>query len=100
MSATAAPNFRPPHAVTMWCDDTRIFVELPAKEGPPYIIDFPLTEAGLSRAVNILKVEKKKVGASGKYKAEPDPRIKRKVETHNEETREKARAILKKMGLT
>jgi hypothetical protein len=47
---------KPSHALTMWVDDTAIYVEIPATNGGyPYIQHFPLHEAGLSKALNFLR---------------------------------------------
>ena len=56
-----AEYFRPPHAVTCWCDDRNVYVELPTK-GQPYIQRFPITEAGFHKALSALKDIHDKIG--------------------------------------
>lgn len=55
MSATAAPYARPAWAVTAWVDDVAVYVELPGSAGLPYITKYPLTEGGLSTALNLMR---------------------------------------------
>lgn len=55
MTATAARSASPPWAVTAWCDETAVFVELPCVDGPPYITRYPLSEAGLSKALWLMR---------------------------------------------
>jgi len=66
---TALPSARPAWAVTMWADDTAIYVELPVKGGPPYITKFPLTEGGLSKALNLLHT--RRVESHGGFTHDP-----------------------------
>ena len=55
MTATSTTTFSPPWAVTCWADDTHVYVELPAKSGPPYIQAFSLTTAGLDKALKLMR---------------------------------------------
>lgn len=55
MSATALPTAKPPWAVTAWCDHNYIYVEMPCKDAPPYIIKEPLSEGGLGRALGLMR---------------------------------------------
>lgn len=48
---TSAPEW----AVTAWVDDRYVYVELPVITGPNYVTKFPLTEAGLSKALNLMR---------------------------------------------
>lgn len=93
-------TYRPPHAVTMWADDTRIFVELPATSGPAFITTFELTEGGLEKALYILKQRHRETGAKP-TKLRQDPRVKTKTSASpgTDEQRAAARAVLKKMGI-
>ena len=54
-TATAAKTFKPPWAVTAWLDDTAVYIEIPATNGPPYIQRYSLTEGGLSSALKAMK---------------------------------------------
>lgn len=95
---TAAPSFRPPYAVIAWADDVAVYVELPRKP-IPYIMKFPLTEAGLSKALNVMRVRHRQEPTRyGNYKL-PEPAVTRPTPKFSDATRETARAILKKQGL-
>lgn len=54
MNATAAPSASPPWAVTAWCDDTRVFIELPSKAGPPHVVAYDKTAGGLGQALLLM----------------------------------------------
>lgn len=45
----------PPHAVLCWIDDLAVYVELPCTDGTFHRLTFPLSENGLSRALNLLR---------------------------------------------
>lgn len=56
MPANFAPTAAPVNALLMWTDGRSIFVELPtAKDCPPCILTFRLSEQGLSKALDILR---------------------------------------------
>lgn len=45
----------PAWAVLAWCDDTSVYIELPCLDGSFHRLSFPLSEGGLSRALNLLR---------------------------------------------
>jgi len=50
-----APN-PPSHAVICWCDDVYVYVQLRGlSPNHPYITKFPLCEAGMSKALHLLR---------------------------------------------
>lgn len=56
---TAAPSAAPPNAIRMWVLKGEIYCELPASTSArvnarPHILRFPLREAGLSKALQLL----------------------------------------------
>lgn len=54
--STPLPSAAPPWAVTIWADDNAVYVELPTSPGnPPYVTRYPFTEAGLSKALWIMR---------------------------------------------
>lgn len=103
----------PPYAVVMWRDDSNIYVALPMTAGgPPYITRYPVTEGGLSAALEVLRKRKHEVlsptEAQVLYKLpdhQPQVQVKLTVaqtKLHAETTpeqREKARALLERLGL-
>lgn len=106
MSATALKSGRPPWAVTAWVDDVNVYVELPTKEGPPYIASYPQTENGLGKALNVMREMHSAAksiagGKGGTYVFKPDhPMVKRKGPQVTEAERSAVAALLKKAGIT
>lgn len=104
--ANIAPYFRPPHAVTMWCDDNWIYAELPCEGDPPYICKFAFTEGGLSKALRVLltaRRDKLPSTVSAKVAALPGhiarishPRLKHPKPTTSPEQLAKARELIRK----
>lgn len=110
MTATFLKTARPAHAVIMWSDDNNIYVELPCKgDNPPFIQKFAYSDGGLSKALGFLKVQKNKTYGETRYRYEEPkdhPLVRRTaaveaaLSPEEAERRQKARDILKKMGLT
>ena len=68
----AANSFRPPWAVTAWCDDRFIYIEIPSvDDGPPYIFKEQITNDGLSKALHLMRDARRKAAPSitGDYNA-------------------------------
>lgn len=63
MSATLAITAAPLNALRIWADNRDILVELPCATGP-YILRFPLSEAGLSKALSILRAQTYEFGGA------------------------------------
>lgn len=99
---TYASSYIPPSAVQCWVDDTHVYCCVPAVSGPPLIQAYALTEAGLSKALNILRKQRVWAKASAEPKPKPaEPKITRprsKVVV-DDATREAARAIMRKRGI-
>jgi hypothetical protein len=49
LCGTSFPTAAPPNAVLVWASPTSLFVELPTKAGPPYVLSFPRNSIGLSK---------------------------------------------------
>lgn len=97
------PTARPAYAVIMWADDTRIFIELPCKDAPPYITAYAKTEGGLSKALGIMQAayEKLKPPSAPTHSLD-HPKIRRfksNVEATDSQ-RELARNILRRLKIT
>jgi hypothetical protein len=100
MSAIAANTARPPKAAIAWVQDDRLFVELPTKTGVPYVCSYKRTLEGLTAALNILIENSDALAPVARPSvAQAHPAV-RKVASFNEDQREVARGILKKMGIT
>ncbi len=100
---TYAPTARPPWAVTAWCDDNYIYVELPCTDGPPYIFKESLTEGGLSRCLHLMRDARRKQAPriTGNFDVARHPKIQRNAITqYTEEQRNAAKEVLRKMGIT
>lgn len=55
MTDTFATCAAPAWATTCWADDNAIYVQLPCKDGPPYVVKYAFTENGLSRALGLMR---------------------------------------------
>lgn len=53
MTATALPTAAPAHAIRVWCDHLNVYAEVPSVN-QPCVLAFPLSEAGLTRALALL----------------------------------------------
>lgn len=102
----------PSYAVTMWTNDVEIFVAIPMKDPtlPPYIMSFPLTGEGLTKAMNVLRQRPKEVltptNEVNYTKPPSQPQVKPmgklRERLHSETTQEQrdaAQALLRKLGL-
>lgn len=98
MTDSIAPTGAPAWAVICWATDNDIFIELRGVHGP-YITKYPLSEAGLSKALFLMKDCHKKM-ASPIYQAQGvNPAYKPKGD-FNEQQRERAREVLKRLKIT
>lgn len=93
---TTASSAAPPWAPRIWIEGLDLLVELPCNSGPPYIMKFPVTEAGLSKAINILRVRERN-NPRGRERV-ADRLIPSGVKASNE-TRAAAREVLRRLGL-
>jgi hypothetical protein len=73
MSATLAPSARPINPLTMWADHLNIYVELPG--AMPCIMRFPISEAGLWKALTMLRNQRYDFGGTPMQARRLDPRI-------------------------
>lgn len=102
MSATSASSAAPPHALLCWLDDRYVYVEIPSKTGTPFVDKFPLCEAGLSKALNLLRLRYDELPSSMKNYTEPqvEPSLKNgKVPIQTSAQRDQALAVLRKLNL-
>lgn len=102
MSGTFAPSAAPPHALLCWLDDRYVYIEIPSKTGHPYVDKFPLCEAGLSKALNLLRIRYDELPSSMKnYVAPPiEPSTKNgKPPIQTSAQRDAALAVLRKLNL-
>lgn len=100
--ATYAPSAAPYHALLCWLDDRYVYIEIPSKTGAPYVDKYPLCEAGLSKALNLLRLRYEELPSSMKnYVAPPiEPSLKNgKPPIQTQAQRDQALAVLRKMGL-
>jgi len=51
---TFAPSARPPYAAIAWATKEELFVEIPCKDGPPYVCRYKRSVEGLASALNVL----------------------------------------------
>ena len=70
---TFTTEFLPAWAVTCWCDDQFVYVALPVKNAAPLIQKFPLTEGGMTKAINILRVQRQTLSKGRVHKVSSPP---------------------------
>jgi len=101
MNATLASSARPLWAITVWCDNTHIFTELPSVNGgAPYIQKYALTEGGLSKAISLMRdLYAKHQPLGGDYTIPLNPLIKHAqgINNFSPDQRQAARDILRKL---
>lgn len=97
MTASSAPSGRPPSTAIAWATKDALFVEIPCRDGPPYITRYPRTADGLAKALNVLVKNESKGGTTI---LREHPKIAKNVKAFSEDQRERARAALKKVGIT
>lgn len=98
---TYLPSGRPAWAVTMWMDDSAVYMELPCKDGPPYITRYELCEGGLSKALGMMRdIYRASAPTGGSYNLTKHPiLVKNEKALGDEATRAKTRAVLKRLGM-
>ena len=92
----------PPHALLCWLDDRYVYIEIPSKTGSPYVDKFPLCEAGLSKALNLLRIRYEELPSSMKnYTVPPiEPTLRNgKTPVQTTAQRDAALAVLRKLNL-
>lgn len=95
--STAAP----PHSLLCWLDDRWVYVELPSAIGP-VVMKYERSEAGLSKALNLLRIRYDELPSSMKnYTVPPiEPSLKNgKPPIQTNAQRDTALAVLRKMNL-
>lgn len=97
MTATAAPSVRPSVAAIAWATRDAIFVEIPCRDGPPYVARYHRTAEGLASALNILidnpETETRSI-------ARDHPKIKHgTAPKFDGEERARVQEIMKKVGI-
>jgi hypothetical protein len=74
MTDQQASDFTPPWALTMWADGEAVYAELPMKPRS-YIIRLPFTEAGLHKALMMLKDIHDQINKGPKYVLQDHPAV-------------------------
>jgi hypothetical protein len=102
-----AKTGHPPWARMMWYDAEAVYLEMPVKDSHPIIMKYPFTDAGLFKALQMMK---KVYDSAGPHRDKngwnlDHPIIKREREgakpkpVLTTESRGVARAILRKLGM-
>ena len=100
--AISLTHAAPPHALLCWLDDRYVYIEIPSKTGSPYVDKFPLCEAGLSKALNLLRIRYEELPSSMKnYTVPPiEPTLRNgKAPIQTTAQRDAALAVLRKLNL-
>ena len=104
MTATALSTARPLRAAIAWATKDAIFVEIPCRDGPPYIARYRKTLEGLTAALNILiehedPAPRQIPAAHAKITKVPQGATSR-ASWATDAQREKAREVLKRLKIT
>lgn len=102
MSATSSTTGRPPWAICCWVDSQHLYTEIPGAPGkPPYIEKHALTEGALSKAITFMRsLHEKHCPDRANYVVPPWPVSKALAgQRVSEDTREKTRAVLRRLRL-
>jgi hypothetical protein len=108
MTATLARSAAPVNALRVWCDDVAVYTEIPGKppNGLPHVMSFPLHEGGLSKALNILRVQHRQVFGRTDSAGVPLDRVGPTAQPSNRPSigtpiqRAHAQAVLRRLGIT
>lgn len=96
-TAEIAPSAAPDWAIQIWCDLTRIYIQLPSTHGP-CVLDYPRDAHGLSDVLNLMRTRHKVEGAEAIYHAPTLPTIKRDPR-FTPKQRDVVRDLLRKRGI-
>lgn len=99
MSATAASTARPAATAIAWATKDAIFVEIPCRDGPPYITRYRKTLDGLTAALNIL-IEHEELQPRSVPASHPKVNKIDRVPWATQRQREATREILRKLKIT
>lgn len=102
MSGSASTTGRPAWAITVWCDSQFMYTEIAGSPGkPPYIEKHALTEGALSKALHFMRsLHEKHCPDRTNYVVPPWPVTRAlRGQSVSEDTREKTRAVLRRLRL-
>lgn len=93
--ASTASSAAPPYAVLVWSDGLDLFAEIPGS--PPYVMRLSLTDGGLHKALNLLKVRHEQARA-GRYKPPAVSVTRKGKHVASPSQQQAALDVLRKMG--
>jgi hypothetical protein len=105
MSASYSASGKPAWAITCWVDDSFVYTEIPCTDGPPLITKHAFSEAGLSKALGMMRDLHRKLAPQGGYhKLVPHPIVNKTIKRGKmiqptDEQRKMVHDILKKSGI-
>jgi hypothetical protein len=102
MSAQALTTAAPTWARRVWADATHIFLEIPCKDGPPFIQKYSKSEGGLSKALDLICLAfRQESPRGGSYPLLKHPRTQKPgINNFSQEQRDRASAVLKRLKIT
>lgn len=96
MTATAATVAAPPWAITIWCDLTHIYIQLPSTHGP-CVIDYPRDAYGLGQVLTLMRDRHVREGAAS-YQVPVNP-LHRPALMLSPNSRDVVRDLLRRKGI-
>jgi hypothetical protein len=92
-----AGSAAPPWAILIWCDLTRIFIQLPSTHGP-CVLDYPRDSHGISDVLNLMKSRHFTEGMGEIYHTPLNPLRKQAVPL-SPNSQDKLRDFLRRKGI-
>lgn len=96
-TASITPSAAPDYAIQIWCDMTRIYIQLPSQHGP-CVLDYPRDAHGLSNVLALMKTRHVNEGAGAPYTAPALPTIPRDPR-FTPVQRDRVRDLLRRKGI-
>lgn len=90
---TPARTAAPPSALLLWTDNLSLYVQLPGPDALPVVIRYPLTTAGLSSAIGLIRTR----AYDGGDRPYTPPQLPNLPGTPAQ--RENAREVLRRLGV-
>jgi hypothetical protein len=86
----------PARAILLWTDDRDLYAEFPGPDGMPVVVRYPLTQAGLSSAIGLIRTRTPDHTQTYDWKTRPAIDIRA---PGTPAQRENARAVLRRLRM-
>ena len=93
---SAALSAAPARAILLWTDDRDLYAVFPGPDGLPVVVRYPLTSAGLSSAIGLIRTRTSDRGSTYDWKTRPPIDVRA---PGTPAQRENARAVLRRLRM-